>query len=41
MSFFVVLLEIAGLPTRTIESNDNLDTLIEELFTIADDLELP
>ena len=38
-SGFEALLEIAGLPTATIEPGDNLDTLLEDLFTVADRLD--
>jgi predicted ATPase/class 3 adenylate cyclase len=33
------LLEIVGLPIATIEPTDNLDTLVAELFTVADSLD--
>ncbi len=33
------LLEIAGLPTAPVDDHDDLDTLIDELFTVADELD--
>ncbi|MEP6658304.1 MAG: adenylate/guanylate cyclase domain-containing protein, partial [Acidimicrobiales bacterium] len=33
------VLEIAGLPTAQVDGNDDLDTLIDELFAVADELD--
>ena len=33
------MLEIAGLPTGQVDRHDDLDTLIDELFIIADELD--
>ena len=38
-TMFGGLLEIVGLPIATIEPTDNLDTLLEDLFTVADGLD--
>ena len=38
--YFEVVLEIAGLPTEHVDSSDDLDTLIQELFVIADRLDV-
>ena len=34
------LLELAGLPTVNVECRDHLDTLVDELMAIADDLDV-
>lgn len=36
---FVGVLEIAGLPTTDIDGNDDLDTLIDELLIVADEID--
>lgn len=35
---FTTLLQVAGLPTDHIESEDKLEALIAEVFAVADDL---
>lgn len=40
-TWFGRLLEIVGLPTATIEPTDDLNTLLEDLFTVADGLDTP
>ena len=38
---FSDLLEIAGLPIATVKQTDDLDTLLDDLFTVADGLDAP
>jgi hypothetical protein len=38
---FRPMLETAGLPTARVEGNDDLDALVEELFAVADELDMP
>ena len=36
---FVGVLEIAGLPTTDIDENDDLDTLIDQMLIVADEID--